>query len=95
MRKTVTSGRGLARYDFGHGHSPPRAAHGHRCVAEVWQAAWHDGHRGHVPDALIDARDPAYFAARSRDLVDHVTVAVDGDDLLGVLIVKADELQQI
>ena len=64
-------------------------------VAEVWQAAWHDGHRGHVPDALIEARDPAYFAARSRDLVDHVTVAVDGDDLLGVLIVKADELQQI
>ena len=64
-------------------------------VAEVWQAAWHDGHRGHVPDALIEARDPAYFAARSRDLVDQVTVAVDGDDLLGVLIVKADELQQI
>ena len=64
-------------------------------VASVWEAAWHDGHRGHVPDALIDARDPAYFEARSRDLVDHITVAVDGDELLGVLIVKADELQQI
>jgi ribosomal protein S18 acetylase RimI-like enzyme len=64
-------------------------------VAEVWQAAWHDGHRGHVPDALIEARDPAYFEARSRELVDHVTVAVDDDQLLGVLIVAADELQQI
>jgi len=52
-------------------------------VAEVWQAAWHDGHRGHVPDALIEARDPAYFEARARELVDHVTVAVDGDELLG------------
>jgi GNAT superfamily N-acetyltransferase len=64
-------------------------------VAAVWQAAWHDGHRGRVPDALIEARDPAYFAARSRELLDHVTVAVDGDELLGVLIVEADELQQI
>ena len=64
-------------------------------VAEVWEAAWHDGHRGHVPDALIEARDQAYFEARARELVDHVTVAVDGDELLGVLIVKADELQQL
>jgi ribosomal protein S18 acetylase RimI-like enzyme len=64
-------------------------------VAEVWQAAWHDGHRGHVPDALIQARDPAYFQARARELVDHITVAADDDELLGVLIVKADELQQI
>ena len=66
-----------------------------REVAEVWQAAWHDGHRGHVPDALIEARDPAYFEARSGELVDHITVAVGGDELLGVLIVKADELQQL
>jgi len=47
-------------------------------VARVWQSAWHDGHRGHVPDALIEARDAAYFSARSRALLDHVTVAVDG-----------------
>ena len=64
-------------------------------VASVWEAAWHDGHRGHVPDALIEARDPAYFRARAIELADHITVAVDGDELLGVLIVMADELQQI
>ena len=64
-------------------------------VAAVWEVAWHDGHRGRVPDALIDARDPAYFEARARELVDQVTVALDGDELLGVLIVQADELQQI
>jgi GNAT superfamily N-acetyltransferase len=64
-------------------------------VARVWQAAWHDGHRGHVPDALIAARDAAYFAARSRALLDHVTVAVDGPELLGFVIVTDDELQQL
>ena len=64
-------------------------------VATVWEGAWHDGHRGHVPDALIEARDPAYFEARAAELVDHLTVAVDDDVLLGVLIVKDDELMQI
>jgi putative acetyltransferase len=64
-------------------------------VADVWQAAWHDGHRGKVPDALIEARDAAYFAQRARDLVEHVTVAEDDGVLLGVLIMSGDELQQL
>lgn len=64
-------------------------------VAEVWRAAWYDGHRGHVPDALVEARDPAYFRARAGELVDRTTVAVDGHELLGVLIVKGDELMQL
>jgi GNAT superfamily N-acetyltransferase len=64
-------------------------------VAEVWQAAWYDGHRGHVPDALVEARDPAYFRARAGELVDRTTVAVDRDELLGVLIVEDDELMQL
>jgi GNAT superfamily N-acetyltransferase len=64
-------------------------------VAEVWRAAWFDGHRGHVPDALVEARDPAYFRARAGELVDRTTVAVDRDELLGVLIVEDDELMQL
>jgi ribosomal protein S18 acetylase RimI-like enzyme len=64
-------------------------------VAAVWQAAWYDGHRGHVPDALVEARDPAYFAERTRALLDHITVATDDGALLGVLIVTDDELQQL
>jgi GNAT superfamily N-acetyltransferase len=64
-------------------------------VARVWQSAWHDGHRGHVPDALIEARDAAYFAQRTRDLIEHVTLAEVGEALLGVVIVKGDELQQL
>jgi GNAT superfamily N-acetyltransferase len=64
-------------------------------VAEVWRTAWYDGHRGHVPDALVDARDPAYFRARAGELVDRTTVAVDREKLLGVLIVEGDELMQL
>ena len=64
-------------------------------VAEVWQGAWHDGHRGHAPDALIEARDATYFRQRARALVDHITVAEEEDQLLGVVIVKDDELQQL
>jgi len=64
-------------------------------VAEVWRTAWHDGHRGHVPEALIEARDPAYFRTRAHELTDQVTVAADGEQLLGVLIVKDDELVQL
>ncbi len=51
-----------------------------------------------MPDALIEARDAAYFAQRALDLVEHVTVAEDDElhgALLGVLIVKEDELQQL
>ncbi len=63
-------------------------------LARVWQAAWHDGHRGHVPQALVEERDAAYFDARSHELLEHITVAEHGE-LLGVLIVVADELQQL
>ena len=73
----------------------PARAHDVDDIARVWAGAWHDGHRGHVPDALTAARDSAYFAARSVALLDHVTVAVDAGELLGVVIVKDDELQQL
>lgn len=64
-------------------------------VAAVWQQAWHDGHRGHVPQALVDARDEAYFATRAVELVDHTVLVVDDDVLLGVVITHADEVQQL
>ena len=64
-------------------------------VARVWRTAWHDGHRGHVPEALVAARDAAYFTQRAHELLEHTTVADDEGELLGVLIVKGDELQQL
>jgi len=65
-------------------------------VAEVWRAAWHDGHRGHVPAALLAARDAAYFRARAAAMVDGTLVAVDGDGrIAGVVIVSDDEVFQL
>jgi GNAT superfamily N-acetyltransferase len=89
------SGSGRSRYDWVVVTLRPAQPGDADDVARVWQSAWHDGHRGHVPDALVEARDAAYFSARSRALLDHVTVAVDGPELLGVVIVKDDELQQL
>jgi GNAT superfamily N-acetyltransferase len=83
------------RYDWGVVTLRPATPGDAGRVAEVWQAAWYDGHRGHVADALIEARDPAYFRSRAAELVDHTTLAVDGEELLGVIIVKDDELVQI
>ena len=65
-------------------------------VAEVWHDAWHDGHDGRVPEVLLPERDPAYFLARSRELIDATTVAQREDGaVLGVVIVRDDELQQL
>lgn len=64
-------------------------------VARVWHDAWHDGHRGHVPEELLPDRDPAYFEARAAELVGGTTLAEDGGELLGVAIVVDDELSQL
>jgi hypothetical protein len=73
----------------------PATAADAAAVAAVWHDAWHDGHRGRVPDALLPDRDPAYFAGRARELVEHTTTPWDGERLLGVAIVVEDELQQL
>ncbi|MFL6076144.1 MAG: GNAT family N-acetyltransferase [Mycobacteriales bacterium] len=65
-------------------------------AAEVWRAAWYDGHRGHVPDALLAARDPGYFHATAAALAGGTLLAVDPDDrIVGLVIVKDDELVQL
>jgi GNAT superfamily N-acetyltransferase len=65
-------------------------------VARVWRAAWLDGHRGHVPEALLAARGPDYFADRAGQHVPSTTVATDGTgSVLGLAIVVDDELVQL
>jgi ribosomal protein S18 acetylase RimI-like enzyme len=63
-------------------------------VARVWRTAWLDGHLGHVPDALLAARDEGYFADRAERWESATTVAV-GPDILGLTIVIDDELVQL
>ena len=56
-------------------------------AARVWQAAWMDGHRGHVPDELLAVRDAPHFAAYLRRHRADTTVCVDQDgDILGLVI---------
>ena len=65
-------------------------------VAAVWSAAWHDGHRGHVPQELVEGRGAPYFVARTDELLAQTVVAVDGaGGVLGVLILRGDEVNQL
>lgn len=64
-------------------------------IVRVWQAAWFDGHLGHVPPALLDERTPRYFAGKAAELLDSTLVAVDDTELLGVAFVSDDELVQL
>ena len=65
-------------------------------AARVWGAAWHDGHDGHVSDALVAARTPDYFLERMTQLLPGTTIAEGADgEILGVVIVVDDELSQL
>lgn len=74
----------------------PAAAADVPVAAEVWRAAWYDGHRGHVPDALLAARDAEYFHTRAAALAGGMLLAVDDDDrIAGLVLVKDDEVFQL
>ena len=64
-------------------------------IAEVWEAAWRDGHVGHVPDALVAHRRSDSFRTRAPEMIDRTVVAdVDGV-VVGFVTLKGDELEQI
>src|SRR4051812_38172933 len=77
----------------------PAAAADVPVAAEVWRAAWYDGHRGHVPDALLAARDAEYFHTRAAALAGGMLLAIGADDdderIAGLVIVKDDEVFQL
>ncbi|QKW32723.1 GNAT family N-acetyltransferase [Actinomadura sp. NAK00032] len=58
-------------------------------LAPLWRAAWLDGHTGHVPAALMDARGPDHFTAHIEKYAASTLVAA-GDRVLG-LIILGDE----
>lgn len=65
-------------------------------VADLWHEGWHDGHAGHVPDGLTDARTLAAFHERTPSRVDDTSVAVaDDGTLLGFVMVVGDEVEQV
>lgn len=74
----------------------PATAADATALAAVWEHAWHDAHRGHVPAALIEARDSSYFTERAGRLLAQALVAEDEHgSLVGVVIVNDDEVEQL
>ncbi|GAB7039482.1 MULTISPECIES: GNAT family N-acetyltransferase [Catenuloplanes] len=64
-------------------------------IARLWHRGWHDGHVGSVPEALVAVRTPESFPPRVTDRLAHITVAVDGDEPAGFIMVAGDEVEQV
>jgi GNAT superfamily N-acetyltransferase len=64
-------------------------------VAAIWRDGWRDGHLGHVPDALVAIRTPESFDTRAAERVADTTVAADGDEVAGFVMVVGDEVEQV
>lgn len=64
-------------------------------IARVWHAAWRDGHLGHVPPALHRHRRPEHFRERVPSRLRMTTVATIGPAIVGFVVVRDDEIEQI
>jgi len=64
-------------------------------VARIWHTGWGDGHLGHVPPDLVRYRNLEQFVSRARDRLDCTWVAVSFERVIGFVVVKGDEVEQI
>lgn len=64
-------------------------------IAAVWHAAWHDGHRGHVPAALETHRGLDHFRAGVPRRVPATTVAMVDGRVAGFVTVREDEVELV
>jgi ribosomal protein S18 acetylase RimI-like enzyme len=61
-------------------------------LAPLWRAAWLDGHDGHVPAELMDARGPDHFAVHAQKYIGSTLVATEEDGrILGLIILGDDD----
>jgi putative acetyltransferase len=56
---------------------------------------WADGHLGHVPPELVRHRHKEQFASRARERIASTWVAEDRGEILGFVVVKHDEVEQL
>lgn len=74
----------------------PATAADMSAVADLWHEGWHDGHAGHVPDGLTEARTLGAFHERTPSRVADTLVAVGASaELLGFVMVVSDEVEQV
>jgi len=64
-------------------------------VAEIWYHGWRDGHDGHVPAELAEARSHESFRSRAAQRVDDTTVATVDGVVAGFVMVLAGEIEQV
>ena len=64
-------------------------------IAELWHAAWLDGHQGNVPPALLPHRDRDSFERRVPERLTATTVATLESRIVGFVTVHDDELEQL
>ncbi|MEB8336900.1 GNAT family N-acetyltransferase [Streptomyces endophyticus] len=64
-------------------------------VADIWYHGWGDGHRGNVPDALVEARPRDSFDERAAQRVKDTVVAVVDGQVAGFVMVAGDEVEQV
>lgn len=64
-------------------------------IAELWEAAWRDGHVGHIPDELLVHRQSDSFVARTAEMIDRTHVAIVDGEIVGFVTLKGDELEQL
>lgn len=64
-------------------------------VADIWHAAWHLGHAGHVPDGLTAARTLEAFHERTPARVADTVVAEEDGVVVGFTMIHGDEVEQV
>jgi GNAT superfamily N-acetyltransferase len=64
-------------------------------VARIWHIGWGDGHAGHVPPELVRHRNLEQFVVRTRQRLECTWVAESRDQVVGFVVVKGDEVEQI
>jgi ribosomal protein S18 acetylase RimI-like enzyme len=64
-------------------------------VVRIWHVGWADGHLGHVPPELVPHRNEEQFVARARNRLDDMWVAESDGRIVGFVVVKGDEVEQI
>ena len=64
-------------------------------IAELWEAAWRDGHVGHIPDELLVYRQSDSFERRTAAMIERTRVAEVDGAIVGFVTLKGDEVDQL
>lgn len=64
-------------------------------MARVWHEAWHDAHAGIVPPELTRTRTWDNFRSRLPAMLPHARVAVSDGEVVGLCVLREDELHQL